>query len=352
MNLYLENGYADMHKILNLPYPFIFCVGGRGTGKTYGACRELLQLPAGERFLFMRRTAEECDMIATTEFSPFAPVVADNPEEFPPIYSGKIPNVKAISGAWRAEVDDNGILKPAGAPIGYYAALTTIHKTRGFSMETVTTLLYDEFIPEKHVHAIRAEGDAFLNAVETVGRNRELQGKKPLKVLCLSNANKLASPIFQALGIMDKVDKMTMHGKSECLLPDRGIAIIRLRDSQISAAKANTSLYKASAAGDFADMALKNDFDSTTYLYVHREPIDEYRLIAEYDGDIYIYRHKSKNWWYISRHMRGTVKKHYTSDDMSRKRMKRELQQLFDCWIRGNISFEDYYCKYALQLAL
>ena len=45
MNVYLPNGYADMGKIMSLPYPLIFVIGGRGTGKTYGACKELLALP-------------------------------------------------------------------------------------------------------------------------------------------------------------------------------------------------------------------------------------------------------------------------------------------------------------------
>lgn len=351
MKLYLENGYADMKAILKLPYPFIFVVGGRGTGKTYGACKELLQLPAGEKFLLLRRTAEEADIISSTEFSPFTPIINDNPN-MKPIYSGNIAHVKSISGAWYAEPDYSGILKPVGAPIGYYGALTTIHKTRGFSMEDVTILLYDEFIPENHVHALRSEGEAFLNAYETINRNRELKGKAPLKCLCLSNANKLGSPIFTALGIMNSIDKMIMQGKSECYLPDRGVAIIRLQNSAISSAKAQTALYKAAGAGDFANMAIKNDFDSTTYLYVKREPIEEYRLIADFANEIYLYKHKNKNWWYISRHKRGTCKKHYAGDEMSVKRLKRELTSFFDCWLRGNVSFEDYYCKYFLTNAL
>lgn len=351
MNLYLNNGYADMHSIMSWPYPFVFVVGGRGTGKTYGACRELLQLPKGNKFLFLRRTAEECDMIAATDFSPFQPVINDSPD-LGELVSGNIPHVKSIYGAWWGERDEDGILKPVGAPIGYYGALTTIHKTRGFYMSDVTVMLYDEFIPESHVHAIRAEGEAFLNAVETIGRNRELKGLPPLKVVCLSNANKLASPIFQALGILDRVDKMVMRGQSQCLLPERGIAVIRLQDSAISAAKAGTALYKAAASGDFKSMALDNDYDSNTYLYVRREPIEEYRLIAEYDDDIYIYRHKAKVWFYVSRHKRGTTKRRYTSDEMGRKRMKRELFPFFDAWLHGNVSFEDYYCKHVLTNAI
>ena len=40
MNLFLENGYVNVPMINGLPYPFVFCWGGRATGKTYGALWE------------------------------------------------------------------------------------------------------------------------------------------------------------------------------------------------------------------------------------------------------------------------------------------------------------------------
>ena len=35
--LYLPNGFVNAKWINDLDYPFVFCLGGRGTGKTYGA---------------------------------------------------------------------------------------------------------------------------------------------------------------------------------------------------------------------------------------------------------------------------------------------------------------------------
>lgn len=335
-----------------LPYPFIFVVGGRGTGKTYGACEQLLKLPDDEKFLFMRRTGDEAELIASSDFSPFNPVINDNPDKYELMCTGTIQHVKGITAAWKGAPDDKGVIKPVGAPRGYFGALTTIYKTRGFSMEDVTVLLYDEFVPEKHVHAIRNEGECFLNAVETISRNRELRGRKPLKVVCLSNANKLASPIFVSLGIMDNVEKMVMREQSQCFLPERGIAVIRLQDSKISEAKANTALYKAANSKDFVNMALKNDYDSSTYLYIKREPIEEFKLLASIDDDVFIYRHKSDVRFYVSRHKRGTPKYKYLLDDISIRRLKREQYLFFESWLRGRVSFEDYYTKYILTNCL
>ena len=41
--LYLDSGYLNAKWVIDLPYPFVFCVGGRGTGKTYGALDTCVQ---------------------------------------------------------------------------------------------------------------------------------------------------------------------------------------------------------------------------------------------------------------------------------------------------------------------
>ena len=351
INFYTENGYIDMEKVISLPYPFIFVVHGRGTGKTYGAFKYLLDHPE-KKFMVMRRTQIEADTIGFTDFSPFQPVLADNPEKYKPVYVGGIPHVKNISGVWAAQLDEGtGKLAPEGEPIGYICALNTISNIRGFNGEQIKIMIYDEFIPERGARSIKNEGEAIVNAYETINRNRELKGQAALKMVFLANANKLSSPIFQTLGIMDKIDKMAMTDQETCFLPDRGIAILKLRNSSISSAKADTALYRATSNREFAAMALKNEFDTSVYLYVQREPINEYKLVAVYE-DVCIYRHKSKRWWYVSHHKRGTEKYHYIDEEFSRKKMKKDLVLFFDAWLHGNVSFEDYYCKLVLTNSL
>lgn len=353
MNVYLKNGYADMGKIMSLPYPLIFVIGGRGTGKTYGACKELLGLPVNEKFFFLRRTQDEADTISYTDFSPFQPIINDNPDEYPPIVVDRLPHVKTISGVWHGEINDDGKLVATGEAIGYVGALSTIHKIRGFNMASVTVGVYDEFIPEKHVAAFRGgakgEGTALLNAYETIDRNRQLKGEKPFKLVCLSNANSIASPVFQTLGIMDSINRMALKGKQECILPERGIAIFILRDSRISEQKAQTALYKAAGDGDFSTMALKNDFSADTYLYIAPQPINEYIIKVNLADDVYLYQHKSnRGKWYCTRHRSGTPQRKYNDDELSKKRFKRTERTLLDSLLRGNVLFADYYCKYVL----
>ena len=350
MNFYLESGYVDIDRIMNLKHPFIFVLGGRGTGKTYGACKWLLEHP-DQKFMYLRRMQQEADAIANPDFSPFQPVINDHPE-LPAITLDAIPGLKNIKGIYKGELTEAGTLKAEGDAIGYIGALSTISGIRGFSGEHINTVLFDEFIPERNArNSIKHEEDAFLNCYETINRNREIKGRPPLKMVCLTNANKLASPIFVALGITDQVDRMSRQGKESCFMDDRGIAVIKLRNSPISERKKQTALYRAAASEDFRRMALDNDFDTTTYLYVHPEPIDEYRIVAQYE-DLYIYRHKALAKYYVCRHCSGHPKRKYQAEQFSQKRMRKEQAPLFDAWLRGNICFQDYYCKMLLTESL
>lgn len=348
MNYYAENGYIDIEKIMTIPCPFIFLVHGRGTGKTYGMCKFLVD-HIGEKFLFMRRTQTEADTISYTDFSPFQPVLEDNPD-YPRLTVQGIPNVKNISAVYKAEESD-GKLSAIGEAVGYIGALSTIANVRGFNGEQIKYLIYDEFIPERGVRLLRDEGDRILNCYETVNRNRELKGKPPLKAVFLSNANRMDSPVFQSLGILDKIDQMTMRGQSECILHDRGIAVLKLKESPISLKKADTALYRATGESGFKDMSLLNSFSADTYLYCKREPIIEYIPIFQYE-DIFIYKHKSKRYYYVTRHKSGGMVRQYFDEEFSRKRMKREQHNFLDSWLSGQISFEDIYCKTKMISAL
>lgn len=348
MNYYSENGYIDMEKIIGINCPFIFLVHGRGTGKTYGVCKFLLE-HLGEKFLFMRRTQTEADTISFTDFSPFQPVLEDNPD-FPRLVVQGIPNVKNLSGVYRAEEND-GKLTATGEAVGYVGALSTISNIRGFNGEQIKYMVYDEFIPERGARLLRDEGERILNCYETINRNRELKGQAPLKAVFLSNANRMDSPVFQALGILDKIDRMTMKNQSECILTERGIAVLKLRESPISIKKAETALYKATGNSDFREMSLLNSFSADTYLYCRREPIQEFTPIFQYE-DIFIYKHKSRIHYYVTRHKSGGMIRQYYDEEFSRKRLKREQRNFLDGWLSGKISFEDIYCKSKMISAL
>lgn len=340
-----------MEKIFTLPYTFIFVVHGRGTGKTFGACKYCLDYheATGGKFIYLRRLQVEADLVGNNAFSPFTPVTDFYGME--PLTSGPVPNVKNVKGVWKSELNDKGDRVATGAPIGYTAALATVSSIRGFSGSDIKLCIYDEFIPEKTARPIRAEGEAVLQFYETINRNRELEGEAPLKMVFLSNANRLASPVFEAFGITKYIDKMVRTKQDTCYLNERGIAILKLSDSPISKLKNQTALYKASNSTDFNNMAIGNTFDTSNYLYVRSEPINEYRIIAQFE-DVYIYRHKSEPKYYIAKHRTGRPGNVYNSDEFSIKKLRRDCALVFTAWVDGRISFEDYYCKLILTKAI
>ena len=91
-------------------------------------------------------------------------------------------------------------------------ALSTISNVRGFDATDRDVLIYDEFIPERHERPIKDEATAFFNAIETIQRNRELEGKDPLTVLCLANANELANPLFIELKLVKRAMALIRKG--------------------------------------------------------------------------------------------------------------------------------------------
>ena len=184
--------------------PFIFIVGGRGSGKTYGAIQYALK--EHRTFFFMRRTQTQIDLIKNDSFSPFKAVDES-------IIVSSIN--KNLTGVYRGSQNSDGTWSPAGSPKGYMCALSTISNIRGFDASSVDLIIFDEFIGEAHERPIKNEGQAFLNAYETINRNRELNGQEPVKVLALANSNSLANPIFVELQLVTPVEKMLRSGEAK-----------------------------------------------------------------------------------------------------------------------------------------
>ena len=294
-NIYLENGYLNIEYILKYRVPFLFVVGGRGTGKTYGALKYTLE--NGVKFLYMRRTQAQADLINRAEFSPFKSITRDTGDI---IIS--LPVTKYNSAFYRAKVEGDKTI-PEGAPIGYTIALSTVSNLRGFDASDCELLIYDEFIPEKHERPLKNEAQAFWNAYETINRNRELTGAQPLKVLCLANANTITNPLFDALGVIDKVYAMEKSGQVVSINESRGYAIILLSESPISERKRDTALYKLTSGTDFASMAIDNSYNVADYTPQSINLIEYIPLITV--EDITIYKHKSGAGYYVTRHASG-----------------------------------------------
>ena len=320
MRLYDSNGYADQFEMINKGNTFIFEVGARGTGKTYGSMLYILN--TGVKFLYLRRTKTEADLVKSDITNPFKVINMDLGTD-----------VKAGRGQYVFPFIKEGSV------IGYGAALSTFYNVRGVDFSDVEIIIYDEFIPENSARPIKNEFDALMNVIETVNRNRELTGKKPVKLVCMANSNKLDNPIFLGLEIVNKAAKMAEKNQEIYSDNNRELTVYMLMNSPVSRKKAQTALYKLTAGNDFQRMALLNQFDMFTD-NIRPSKLTEYRPVVQI-GELFIYKHKNRKEYYVCCTKNGTFAKHYTTADIDVERFRNHYIYLYDSYIRNDVWFED-----------
>lgn len=329
--IYLPSGYLNIRGILSYKCTFNFIVGGRATGKTYGALSTVLD--DNIKFMLMRRTQAQADLINKPDFSPFKPVCDDKHIEITTAPVSKY-NAKFIKDE---------------AVIGYTCALSTIANMRGFDASDVKLLIYDEFIPERHERPIKSEGSAFLNAYETMNRNRELKGKKPLMVLCLANAFDIANPIFLELGLVGIAEKMKQNGRELYIDREKSILILMPDSRKILKEKNETVLYKLTEGSEFSKMALQNEFIYNPTDNIKSLPLREFRPVVTV-GEITIYKHKSKRLYYVSEHRTGDPPK-FSTDEISLKRyLKNYGMRFYRLYMQNCFRFENMLTKSLFEL--
>lgn len=283
MNLYLDNGYLDMKKLITHPAPFVFIVAARGTGKTYGALWAMDKNK--DCNLLLRRLDTQLKQILTERGNPFKTINNDIGTDY------KLLKTKGGQIATLYDGQNN-------ASFGFAGALSTFKNVRSIDFSNLDFVFYDEFIGESHEKPIRGEGDAFLNLYESINRNRELYGKPPLKIVCAANSNRLDNPLFADLNLIDPVMRLVNSGQETLYMQDRGVLLVVPHHSPISEQKKETALYKFASGSSFEEMAIDNQFAYDDQSGVGTRPLREYKPICVVDG-MTVLEHKSGTDLYI-----------------------------------------------------
>lgn len=320
-NLYTDKGYLDMGEVLSSPYPFIFIIGARGCGKTYGALKYVMEHDV--RFIYMRRTDKILKIITDEFFSPFKKLNKDLHRDIQP---------ELLKG-FGLYID-----KDTDQTIGFAAALSTISSVRGFDSSDIELLIYDEFIPEPTEIVRFDEFSAFTNAYETINRNRELEGEPPLKAVLMSNSDLLYSSIVTGFKIADHLVEMQEEG-IEVLEHSPDVLLIRPDNPVFHEEKAKTALYRVTAGSEFSEMALNNQFTVEDRSRIREMPIREYNIVCCYK-EICIYKHKSNGTWYVTRERSGSPKE-YGTTDADRRRYLREQMAVWKAFNKRKVYFKN-----------
>ena len=279
--IYTVDGWVNWDYILSQNSSFISVVGARGVGKTYGLMRKLME--SGEKFIYLRRLKSQLDQCGKTEGNPFKKLNADMDRNVLPFPTGGMI-------AFR-ENEKTGDIVAAGV------ALSVVANVRGIDFSDYNYIVFDEFISSAGERPIKNEFAAFLNFYETVNRNRELEGRDPVKCIMLGNANTLVNPYFSSWHFMRTAVRMITGNQMVWRSADGSRMVILLLNSPISDRKKETALYQ-NADQDFISMALDNAF-RTDETNIKSEPLKEYVHIVSV-GELGIYKHKSERKYYVS----------------------------------------------------
>lgn len=319
--LYDKEGWINWPYILSKQAAFIMVVGARGVGKTYGVMRELRQRK--QPFIYLRRLKTQIDNCGKNTGNPFKRLNMDCGWNVLPFSVGG--NIEF------RENDRNGDLVAVGV------ALSTVATVRGIDFSDFNYIVFDEAVAMIGEKPIKNEFEAFLNFYETVNRNRELIGDRPVQAILLGNANKLSNPYFTGWHFMKTSLKMLRGKQMVYQTPDSSRIMIMLQDSPISKRKAETAVYQNGTDG-FVSMALDNVF-RTDETKIKSEPLKEYNHLVSI-GEIGIYRHKSERRYYVSSKVQTP---YYDDFGISLKMFRQDFIMLrVNYLIAKNVLFEDY----------
>lgn len=307
--------------------PFQLFLGGRGIGKTFSALEDVAN-NTEECTLWCRRYGDE--MADVCEGGLFTALQA----------KGKALNMRAEMKKTAAI----GYIYRDDEKVGYVTGISCFAKKRGVDYPDITRIIVDEISPEEHRPYFKGEGKALLNMYESINRNRELDGKNPVKLIMMSNCVKLDTPIFLTIpNLLKKIQTMISTGERRHTDRDMGLYIEIMENIELSEKKSKTALYKLlGTKSEITRSNVENSFVKDDLTVVRKRKnvnIQEYDPVMMY-GDISIYEHKSNGAYYVSREESSAKLKFVESQkDLFRKTFAIE----FRCAIaRREIFFSDY----------
>ena len=330
---------------------FYFIIGGRATGKTYSTLKWCVE--NNKKFVFIKRLAKDVDtmcgsnrpnrkIIFEADNSPMKPINRDLGTNF---QACKVSN--GLGGFY--EIDEQGF---AIRQIGYIVSLAEVATIRGFDMSDADIIIYDEFIPQVGERGIASAGDAFLNVVRTVLRDRPERGLKTT-VICLANANSLDNPVMETMDKVTELAIMDRDGIEYQYDKERKILIHRIEDHpEWKSAVEQSDFYQAVKGTTWAGMAYDN-----TFAYDDVSDIEMHVNTREWTP-IWRVKYKDYKWiaWVNEKDQRMVVSRTDTNKDIHTYDFNvnaslnlwyrsEDYTVLTNLWDKGRVKFSDYVAR-------
>ena len=319
--------YYDIRKRADKLRAVNIIIGGRGIGKSYSALSFMLEQTAP--FVYMRNTDVQLKESSTVFGNPFKRLNLDLGIDVRMSAEGKHYLIQDYTG---------------NEPklIGYGAALSTFKNLRSVDLSDVEYCLYEEFIELQPLRF--RQFDAFAGFYETVNRNRELQGRPPLKCILLSNSQTMNNDILINYGLTERIIGMIQRG--ERVWSNQDIRI-ELPQSDVSEAKRDTAHYRLIAGTKAAAEALDNEFAYDSFRNIKVQNLREYRPLCMVYTDtgypVNFWQHKGEQKFYACSTPDFSVPRY---DDYQYPVFLRDCGlRLREASVRGLIWYESYDIK-------
>lgn len=325
-SIYLPSGYVDVDKLL-APKIFtkIFFIGPRGSGKSYGILKNLTVDHPDVPGFYIRTTKTELENLFDPELFPWGDLNMDYELQYTISKRNK----------------DLAMVTPnpgSDKIICLCGALSTISNVRGMNARKYKYIFYDEFIPEKHVRKMRAQGEAVKQMYETLNRNRELKGEEPMRLILAANSNDINNDVLVEYGLIDEVIKMREKDIEVKDFPERRLRVVYPMHSPIADLKAQTAGYK-NETGSYNDMALGNQFVHFYDGNIKSLNLKDFNPVCRI-GALGIYRSKTSRRIYISSFLGAQFPDSFDMTDYELARFRIKYHKLQMAYYKQKIVFE------------
>lgn len=274
-----KHPYYSFDKLMSYNGRWNMAVGGRGTGKTYGASVRAVKrfIKHGEQFIYLRRYKDE--LAGRYQFfDPFA-------DKFPD-WDFRV-NGRVAEAAHVSTREDK---KRVWKVMGYFITLSNAQARKSENYSRVTTIIFDEFILERGLlQYLPDEVTVFTNFFSTVDRWQDR-----CKVLFLANSVSIMNPYFNKFDIRPDEEQRFLRRAD-------GFIVCEFIDSE----DFNNSVYQTEfgkfiSGTSYAEYAVENRFtDNHEKLISGKTPQAKYQFtIKTRDGSFSIWHDMFRKEWY------------------------------------------------------
>ena len=270
----------------------------RGPGKTYGFLWGCMS--RGIKFVYMKRTQIDIDIIKLDEFNPLKPINRDRGKDY------YFDDASVGKGKRKQKIDGVSLIKEDETLMGYAVAMSAIHKFKGFDLSECEYICFDEYIPQLSERLNHSEGSLLLDFVKTVNRDRNKRGKPYVKLVLFANTTNIFCPVTDELNIVDDIAEMEFNGEEYRHIADRHILLhsVPFDPEEVE----NDPWYQATKDTRWADMAFKGKFSYNDFSRVKKVPLKNMVCFCEVKykkTSFYIYRNNENGLYYMCKSRGG-----------------------------------------------